>query len=282
MVPDFDKSKTFIHVFDESTLDIVLGELDTTPDFIHYLCEKERAVRERGLISAMGEEEILAFYLLQPRNTGFGSLKLPDAKHRVGKMIPEHCWSSYKQSPLWLERQALRKLAELWAELTTLFSTHVLNADVGEGADTPIADHERAIRFMASENLKSRALLASAFASKFNEVPAKHRSARVVCSPMKSSRAYIFVFFPRHHDEDYEEYRQERRALMELYAYVFKYRAPRFTEVVVIATESQGAIGRSETIIAIDMSRPLSREDKRNAFKAMTEGDILKDLVGFA
>lgn len=280
-VPDFDKSKTFIHVFDESTLDIVLGELDTTPDFIHYLTEKERAVRERGLSSAMGEEEILAFYLFQVRNTGFGSLKLPEAKHRVGMMIPEHYWVLYRQSPLWAQRQDFRRVAQPWAELISRFSTHVLNADVGEGVDATINEHERAIRYMASENLKSRAFLAHAWVTKFHSVPAGHRSARVVTSPMKTTRAYIFVFFPRHDEEDYEEYREERRSLMELYAVVLKYQNPKLTEMVVLAMESQGSIGRSETIIALDMSRPLSREDKRNAYKAMTEGDVLNDTVRF-
>lgn len=278
-VPDFDKSKTFIHIFDESTLDIVLGELDTTPDFIHYLTEKEKAVRERGLISAMGEEEILAFYLLQSKNTGFGSLKLPATKPSVGKMIPEQYWAHYQQSPLCVGRRILRERARPWSELTTLFSTHILNAEVGEGADLPIAMHERAIRCMASENLISRAVLADALVDKFQTVPAEHRSSRVVSSLTKRDRCFIFVFFPRHADEDYEEYRKERRSLMELYAFVLKYRVPGFTEIVVLAMESQGAIGRSESIIAIDMSQPLSKEDKRRAFKVMTEGNILKDAI---
>jgi hypothetical protein len=281
-VPDFDKSKTFIHIFDESTLDIVLGELDTISDFIHYLGEKEKAVRERGLTSAMGEEEILAFYLFQPKNTGFGSLQLPKTKFGVGKMIPEHGWKLYKDSPLWIKRQNLRVLAQPWADLTTQFSTHVLNADVGEGADSTIDVHERAIRIMASENLVSRAALAATLVDKFNSVPAGHRSARVACSVMKSNRIYIFVFFPRNAGEDYEEYRQERGALMRLYAMVLKYKIPGATEILVLAMEPQGSIGRSETIIAVDMSRPLSREEKRNAFKAMTEGNILNNIVEFS
>lgn len=278
-VPDFDRSKTFIHVFDETTLDIVLGELATTPDFIHYLTEKEKAVRERGLASAMGEEEILAFYLMQPLNTGFGSLKLPKTKHNVGMMIPEHYWVLYQQSPLRIIREDLKLRAELWTELLTQFSTHVLNASVGEALDSPIETHERAIRFMASENLASRAILSQALAEKFKTVPTDRRSSRVMSTAMKRTRAYIFVFFPRDEGEDYQDYREKRVHLMNVYGLVLKYQMPEFSEIVLLGMESKDSVGRSETILALDMSKPLSKEQKREAHRAMKEGNILADLV---
>jgi hypothetical protein len=278
-VPDFDKTKTFIHVFDESTLDIVLGELATTPDFIHYLVEKEKAVRERGLVLSMGEEETLATYLMQPINTGFGSLRFPKTKHNVGIMIPELRWMLYEQSRFRSIREELKRRAQLWTGLITLFSTHILDANVGEAADEPIDTHERAIRCMASENLNSRAILSDHLLEKFDSVPVGHRSSRVVSTAMKPSRAYIFVLFPRHDDEEYPAYREERTALMHAYGLVLKYRAPRFTEIIVLGMESKGSVGRSETILALNFPRPLSREEKRLAFDAMTEGDVLKDAV---
>ncbi|MBE1161108.1 hypothetical protein [Dyella acidiphila] len=74
-VPGFDGSKTFVHVFDGATLDLVLDELSTATDFIHYLSEKERAVRSGNLIIAMDEKDILASYLIKRSLNDFRMLE---------------------------------------------------------------------------------------------------------------------------------------------------------------------------------------------------------------
>lgn len=276
--PDFDRSKTFVHVFDETTLDIVLGELDTTPDFLHYLTEKEKAVRGRGLV-AKGEEDILGLYLSQPTANGYGSLRLPKADRGTAILVQEQFWYAYLASASAYQRNKIRKRAQLWTELTAMFSRHILDADVGEAADQPIQSHERAVRFMASENLTSRAILSSFFEDKFRTVPAGHHSSRCVRSLMDGNRAYIFMLYPRHSTEDYAQYREERTSRMDAYGLVLKYLQPTVRHVVIIGMESQGADGRSETILALDLSKPLSKEDKRVAHRLRHEDGILRDLL---
>ncbi|MEZ4233548.1 MAG: hypothetical protein R3B89_30500, partial [Polyangiaceae bacterium] len=55
--------REFIHVFDEPTLLILLNELDTTPDFIAYLTERQRFIESGKLAWAPDEEGLLALYL---------------------------------------------------------------------------------------------------------------------------------------------------------------------------------------------------------------------------
>lgn len=45
-ITDFDPQKTFVHVLDDYTLDLLMEELDTVTDFVHYLQEKESAIRK--------------------------------------------------------------------------------------------------------------------------------------------------------------------------------------------------------------------------------------------
>lgn len=53
----------FVHVLDEATFELVIGELDTIPDFRDYLLAKERLCEEGKHVAAPGEEDLLAFYL---------------------------------------------------------------------------------------------------------------------------------------------------------------------------------------------------------------------------
>jgi hypothetical protein len=44
-IGDLDPAKTFVHVLDDTSLDIVLGTLDTIADLTHYLRKKEELAR---------------------------------------------------------------------------------------------------------------------------------------------------------------------------------------------------------------------------------------------
>lgn len=49
-IGDFDPDDTFVHVLDDVSLDILLGELDTITDFVNYLERKEKFFRSGHLI----------------------------------------------------------------------------------------------------------------------------------------------------------------------------------------------------------------------------------------
>lgn len=55
-------NKPYVHVFDDIALDVVLNELDTISDFIDYLEKKEEFITSGKLISAAGEEDLLAHF----------------------------------------------------------------------------------------------------------------------------------------------------------------------------------------------------------------------------
>jgi hypothetical protein len=61
-IGQIDVSKGYVHVFDDTTLDIVMKTLDTISDFTDYLAKKELFLTGDKVVLANGEEEILAFY----------------------------------------------------------------------------------------------------------------------------------------------------------------------------------------------------------------------------
>jgi hypothetical protein len=54
---DFARDKTYVHVFDEFTLDLIFEELDTASDFVSFLSAKETAIRNGRLKMIAGEED---------------------------------------------------------------------------------------------------------------------------------------------------------------------------------------------------------------------------------
>jgi hypothetical protein len=59
-VGQLDPAKGFVHVLDDTSLEIVLAKLDTITDFVRYLTKKEEFIASGKLVSAAGEEELLA------------------------------------------------------------------------------------------------------------------------------------------------------------------------------------------------------------------------------
>jgi hypothetical protein len=61
-IGQIDPSRGYVHVFDDTTLDIVMSTLDTITDFTAYLTKKERFLTGNTAVQAAGEEELLAIY----------------------------------------------------------------------------------------------------------------------------------------------------------------------------------------------------------------------------
>ena len=70
VVGDIDPRGSFVHVMDDVTLDIVLGELDTVLDFTDYLTKKAAFIRSGLLRTAAGEQDLLAHYAIRGKRRG--------------------------------------------------------------------------------------------------------------------------------------------------------------------------------------------------------------------
>ncbi len=63
VIGQIEPNKGYVHVFDDVTLDVILGMLDTVSDFVRYLEKKEHfLLNSKMSIYVAGEEELLAYY----------------------------------------------------------------------------------------------------------------------------------------------------------------------------------------------------------------------------
>lgn len=279
-INDINPSKTFIHILDETSIDLLLNELATPSDFISYLQSKENAVRKLKLQWAGSEADILALYLGSTDINGYGSIKNPREDFSVPFAIDEFFWKSFRNSPSYALHYAQLKAGVGWGEILKTFSNCIISATVGEAHDRPLLEHAKIVEMLASENMLSRAHLASSLFGKYGEVPEFARSARLVQSLCYPDRMYVFLFFPWDEDyTDYQEYRTERIACMQLYGLVAQYKYPKITELIVFGAMTKGDAPESETILAFDASFPLTSEERANAQKIMKTQDILNDTT---
>jgi hypothetical protein len=272
-IGDLYPNKTFVHVLDEFTLDLLIKELSTIADFINYLSEKVKAIRGNKVIAAAGEEELLSLYF-QGRNENnyLGEITCSTDE----PMLLDHgLWTEFKSSQEYSVLNESCRSSKLWDELIQRFSESIITANVGKFSEYPIEHHERALRHMASEPRVSRYFLSKAFEDKFNEVPIDRRSSRLVISPTEPSKMIIFLFFPRSNKVSDSEYRELRFQLSRSYALVGKYLYPAKITFLVLSTETKGTSRRSEDIFSIEYGSKLSKDELFLAKKLYSDEKIL-------
>lgn len=273
IIGDIFPNKTYVHVLDEISLKLLMNELDTISDFVEYLEIKEKSIRKGVIIHSAGEEELLAYYF---RNL-ITPLKINEKSDAI--ILAEGLWSDFKHSEDYVTLLTIREQGSFLDSLIKNFSCNILNGTVGRGEDLEFEYHERAVRHFAAENRVARGILSYAFLEKFNEVPKDRRSSRLIYSPSKKDKLYVFLFFPRSKSQDYHDYRDERLHYVKAYSLVAKYLYTKMKHVIVLATEPQQSECRSEDIYSVEYDKELSEEEKNMAQSLIKEERILSDIV---
>lgn len=148
-----DFGKGFVHIFDEDSLSILLGELDTISDFVEYLQRKEEFLGSgKDLFLEGGEEDLLAYYLMNNRS-------FPRKPDRIG--ITNGVWNEFSQSECYRNKKALEQRSYAWDALIeqlclyhsekALLTTHSLD------------EFETSLRVMAKEDRFNRRALCEMF-----------------------------------------------------------------------------------------------------------------------
>lgn len=274
-VGDLYPEKTFVHVLDETSLSLLLTELNTVTDFIAYLTEKERVIRSGLLVLSAGEEETLAVYLMGNKKIVSDDI----IKTNQSILIPEGEWESYKITFNYNYDCSLKKGSIFWDGLIQNFSTSILSAKVGFFENYDFKIHELGVRELAKESRKSRYYLSKTHENKFITTQEKLRTSRMMESLDEKGKFYLFLFFPHDEKLSYHEYRLNRIAYVEAYIKVafIKYRSVK--KLIVLATEPQNSKRRSEDLIYTTYTGKYSKEEKEEAKTLSKEYKILSDFL---
>ncbi len=288
-IGDVDPSGPFVHVLDDATLDIVMGELDTISDFTDYLQKKEAFVRSGKLLVAGGEEDLLAYYMLHMNAKGEHDFAKPDgsAFTEYDGVSLQTGWHEHMSSnPQYLAKKAADEISYFWDRLTERFTTNLLNGTtiVPAGHDSSIANMERGVRHMALADRFKRRILSQAIADAIAKGGSAPRFTRAMLpgpTDIDRDTGYFFMMLavPDFQlDGGYEQYRKVRTNMLETYALTFLQRNQNLKRVVGIATEPPSASsGSSEDLLVVEAPEWTPQilndlEDKRQAFNIAQEG----------
>ncbi|EMQ3077394.1 hypothetical protein WF070_002268 [Yersinia enterocolitica] len=265
------ENKPFIHVFDDIALDIVLYELDTISDFIGYLESKEAFINSGGLISAAGEEELLAYYLMSSKKGSPAGFYIEDGQKAI---ILDGHYEGLKNLPQYSRGKEYDRGSYFWDEFIEHFSKHALGGTLLSENESPFSDISLALRVMASERRTARRILSGSILEKLRDTPADKRAVRVMVSPTNPEYGYIWLAEPIPiQAKTYEDYRHYRKELLYVYCTSAKLLFSKFKIIVGIATE-QINWGGGEDMLYLDTTtwrdEDFKRaEDDRNKLKIL-------------
>lgn len=274
--------KGFIHVFDDTTLDILLNARDTISDFVAYLEKKERLFKREIKIVSTGEEELLADYLKNINSDGEHDFALPKNIDDFDVLIldDEGAWQEFSKNPQRLAQIAADKISYSWDALVETFAKNILGGTSVHywGVKRSISEREIILRFMAGEPRTRRRVLATHLMDLIKNTPAGLKGSRTVKSRNPNSPFYFFLVLPFDDGVDYKKYRIARGKLLQDFCLITKLRHPEAQHIIGIATETGRRSKGSEDAIYFDATT-WSEKDQKNAQEIEAEF-IAHKLIG--
>ena len=267
-VGDVDPTGSFVHVFNETSLEVVMNELDTITDFAEYLDKKATFVRSGRLHQASGEENLLAYYAIRVNEDGEHDFVLPDtlsADESALLVIDGSHYPSFTQNPQYVAKKEADRISYLWDALIKTFTDPVLEGttiSIG-GYDYDLRQRELGVRYMALERRVVRRSHGEAIKDALRIGKDAEIFFRMMLVPKgrKHNKTAFFFMTARYiqsprHFKDYDEYRRARVAMLHVYAKGVLERYSYLERVIGITCEppDQG-LGGSEDLIYAEQAQ---------------------------
>ncbi|GAB1401445.1 SEC-C domain-containing protein [Elusimicrobiota bacterium] len=267
---DYDKTQTFIHVFDDFTFPFVLNELDTITDFVKYLTEKEMFIRNAKSVNYSGEEELLLHYMTnydytRKCHTFIDKTKFDIDISSTPITLQEGGWDKFREHPQYMAKKKANKVSYYWDNLIQMASRFYFNG-IGVAEKPEGSTHEGAVRYMALENRTHRKTLSENLYYLDKKYPMEKRLDRKHLEFMSMiynevDQAYIFLFVEPLPSDTYEQYAKNRREHLKTYALCLKAQfvsekpKKKLNRIIGIAMEPSTYLGRGSTdFLLVDCS----------------------------
>lgn len=231
----------FVHIFNESTIELVLNEFNTTKNFTHYLSQREELLSSDKHIRVVSESDMIQLYYENfDEEKGCRSIWPKELIEAEGAVIDMGGIQRLYENPSFIRKKQEDSISYFWDDLIESFSFHVLNGSAEHTSYNHPIEAEPSIRFMAAASRFERRVLASAFINFYEKVAPGQRGTRLCLDPVNQENAYVFCVVPYHHSfSSLEEYREVRRGMIRDYCLINKYLDRRINSVFGIACKTR-------------------------------------------
>jgi hypothetical protein len=276
-IGQIDPAKGYVHVLDDTTLDILLGKLDTVRDFVSYLTKKENFVTGGLLFAAAGEEELLGHYLGKLNEQGEHDFVFPGDANAI--FIDQGIWEDFQNSPERRRQLAADEISYTWDRIIEKFAYYIFGGTSHYNSHPRIADQVVPLRFMAREGRTRRRMLSTLLVDFLEKTPTRQmRATRIVKPSYPGDPYYVFLLLSVPGDKPIEEYREVRRLLLEELCKAAKLQFPDALDIVGFATEPGIEGGKTEDAIYLN-ARDWTSELQADAEVVREELKLLKELT---
>lgn len=261
-VGQINSDKGYIHVFDDVTIEIVLKTLDTISDFTQYLLKKEEFIQSGKLLSASGEDDLLAYYLQSYDEYQQHSFNHPEAKGYDVISIDEGLWEEFATSDKKKLQAEANEVSYSWDELIEKFIYHITTGTSYCLSPPSISAQAEILMYLARENRTRRRLLATAIHELISKTPQNHRATRIILPSSTNDPYYLFLLLPRLPEIKEIEYRDARGQMLKDLMVILKHDFPKAKNIIGLATETGLPSERSEDLQYYDGSGWTEQEEK--------------------
>jgi hypothetical protein len=237
-----EPSKAFVHVFDEVSIELVMQELDTAADFLDYLKAREKLLGRRGCqVFAPGEHELLAAYLRTMDPTGTRHVFLNQGP---GEDLPDLVmydgshYAGLQDDGGYQRKKLADRISYNWDSLIDRFIDYGDPGICAEFSDQSLADTEEGLRLLAAESRFRRRQLAHSLKGALDRVEPGMRLCRILGSQIDGETTFVFLVMPWRDENDYDEYRKYRLAVLNAYVQTARLRVPTGKTFVGIAIDN--------------------------------------------
>lgn len=294
VVGDIDPFEPFVHVFNELTLAVLMQELDTVRDFAEYLEDKSRFVRSGHLISAAGEEDLMAYYLTHATDPDRHDFTHPDNRAwqpNEAMAIGPETYTSLVKNPQYQRKKEANRNSYIWDRLIEAFTDNIIAGTtlVPEGEVFDMSTHGQAVKHMAYENRIERRLLGDGVLGVLEASHLHDKSTRIMFPSEARPRnrtGYVFMTLalPKKELEGgYEQYRRVRSEMLSVYCLSLIQQHKHIDRFIGIACEPLptpgGPIGSSEDLVLVPRPENWTAEDEASLEEDRKNLNILNQDV---
>lgn len=268
-VGQINPDKGYIHILNETSLEILMNELDTLTDFIDYLQSKEKLILSNKLFAAYGEEEILVTYLDNEHSLEFSEENI---------LIQEGIWSKHKISERYFLKKKENEVSYFWDSIIEHFTKEMLNNNlVGQSEENPL-EIEIALRFMASESRLQRRILSKSFIDRLKIYKDGLFVRRYQKTEEDDTKAYVFLVFNKPNDILYDEYIKLREYMLYEYMMAVKSKEKYLKNIIGLARESFDISNSTYSLLYLNCS-DWSKEQQSEAEELCEVGRYFKPEI---
>ena len=289
-IGDVDPTGDFVHVFDEHGLELAMGEFDTIRDFVGYLEKRSQFIRSGKLLTAMGEENLLAYYAVRTNSEGVHDFVIASDETLIPMTIDDTHFRRLRVNLQFAAKKNADRISYVWDDCIRSFTVHVLAGTTiaRDGFEVNLKQAEQCIRLMALERRYIRRTLGEALVTAMQSCSEEicFRRAVIPDPGQKENKTGFFVQawkYPAHFDEmgGYEAFRTLRARIARVVAFGLLEQNPHLKQIVgvVIEPPEQGVFSSEDLIYARQEDwTDKERRDIRNDCEAF---NVLTDKMRF-